>query len=244
MDYLFRDKVSDFIGRELQRSGRESATHVDGFDLLTLLRKTNPYLACIKYKNSCSAIVDSLFDVGASDVERLIFDDFLKRLAVFISEQKCNGRKSSITGIDIELEREGIRYLIAVKSGKAWGNATQHKKLRDNFQTAVKVLKQNSVVGAIQPTLGICYGRFKTVNNGAFLHIGGQSFWELLSYEPDLYMDLIEPIGYRAKQFNEEFADNRTHALNRMVREFTERFCREDGSIDWPKIVTLVSKNA
>jgi hypothetical protein len=182
--------------------------------------------------------------VGASDVERLIFDDFLKRLAVFISEQKCNGRKSSITGIDIELEREGIRYLIAVKSGKAWGNATQHKKLRDNFQTAVKVLKQNSVVGAIQPTLGICYGRFKTVNNGAFLHIGGQSFWELLSYEPDLYMDLIEPIGYRAKQFNEEFADNRTHALNRMVREFTERFCREDGSIDWPKIVTLVSKNA
>ena len=137
-----------------------------------------------------------------------------------------------------------MRYLIAVKSGKAWGNATQHKKLRDNFLAAVKVLKQNKAAGEIQPTLGICYGRFKTVNNGAFLHIGGQAFWELISGEPDLYMDIIEPIGHRAKEFNDEFYTKRANAMNRMVREFTEQFCKADGSIDWAKIVTLVSKNA
>lgn len=165
-------------------------------------------------------------------------------VAVFVSEEKCGGRKSGITGIDIELEKDGIRYLIAVKSGKAWGNATQHKKLRDNFLTAVRVLRQNSLVGELQPTLGICYGRFKTVNNGAYLHIGGQSFWTLVSGEPDLYMDIIEPIGYRAKEFNEDFNDKRMYAANRMVRDFTERFCLQDGKIDWQKVVTLVSKNA
>ena len=137
-----------------------------------------------------------------------------------------------------------MRYLIAVKSGKAWGNSTQHKKLREHFKSAVRVLRQNKAVGEIQPTLGICYGRFKTVNDGAVLKIGGQSFWELISGEPELYMDIIEPIGHRAKEFNDAFEVNRGNAENRMAREFIERFCAADGSIDWPKIVTLVSKNA
>jgi hypothetical protein len=57
-------------------------------------------------------------------------------------------------------------------------------------------------------------------------------------------MDIIEPIGYRAKEFNEDFNDKRMYAANRMVRDFTERFCLQDGKIDWQKVVTLVSKNA
>jgi hypothetical protein len=28
-----------------------------------------------------------------------------------------------------------------------------------------------------------------------------------------------------------------------MEREFLQKFCHENGSIDWPKLVTLVSKN-
>ena len=141
------------------------------------------------------------------------------------------------------MERNRIRYLIAVKSGKAWGNATQHKKLQDNFTTAVRVLKQNKSIGEIQPTLGICYGRFKKVNRGLYLHIGGQDFWELISGEADLYMEIVEPIGYRAKEFNEAFEENKTQAMNRMVREFTADFCLDNGDIDWQKIVTMVSKN-
>jgi hypothetical protein len=244
MNQSFKEQVERFVEVQIAQFHQKRLANIESLKLTQVLQAKNPYLFRAKHMESAAELVQGILDARLSSAEEGMFGGFMEELAVFVSEQKCNGRKSGITGIDIELEREGIRYLIAVKSGKAWGNATQHKKLRDNFQTAVKVLKQNSAVGAIQPTLGICYGRFKTVNNGAFLHIGGQSFWELLSYEPDLYMDLIEPIGYRAKQFNEEFADNRTHALNRMVREFTERFCREDGSIDWPKIVTLVSKNA
>jgi hypothetical protein len=212
--------------------------------LLQVLGAKNPYLFRAKNIQSASQMIEALLDARLSSAEEGLFGGFMEALAVFVSEEKCNGRKSGITGIDIELERGGKRYLIAVKSGKAWGNATQHKKLRDNFLTARKVLKQNKDVGEIQPTLGICYGRFKTVDNGAFLHIGGQAFWELISGESDFYMDIIEPIGHRAKEFNDAFHAKRANAMNRMVREFTERFCAENGAIDWPKIVTLVSKNA
>lgn len=211
---------------------------------MTVLRAKNPYLFRAKNIQSASEMVEALLGARLSSSEEGMFGGFMEALAVFVSEQRCGGRKSAVTGIDIEMERDGVRYLIAVKSGKNWGNKSQQDKLRDNFQTAVKVLRQNKGVGEVQPTLGICYGRFKTVNNGKFLHIGGQSFWELISAEPELYRDLIEPLGYRAKEFNDEFHAKRAHAMNRMEREFLEKFCRADGSIDWAKIVTLISGDA
>jgi hypothetical protein len=244
MEQAFEYRVERFVAEQFRELDQSRAQYVERLDLEPLLRTRNPYFARVNQRGLASEVVESVLDGGTASIEESLFDGFLKALAVFVSEEKCNGRKSGITGIDIELERGDVRYLIAVKSGKAWGNATQHKKLRDNFQTAVKVLRQNKAVGEIQPTLGICYGRFKTVNNGAFLHIGGQSFWELISGEPDLYMDIIEPIGHRAKEFNDAFHTKRANAMNRMEREFLERFCLADGSIDWARIVTLVSKNA
>jgi len=241
---MYGEKVERFVAERFRELDALKAAHVNNLQLVPLLRANNPYLVRVERRGLASQVVEWVLDAGTASIEENLFDEFLRTLAVFVSEEKCNGRKSGITGIDIELDRGGVRYLIAVKSGKAWGNATQQKKLRENFLTAVKVLKQNKAVGEIQPTLGICYGRFKTVNNGAFLHIGGQSFWELISGEQDLYMDIIEPIGHRAKEFNDEFHTKRANPMNRMVREFTERFCLADGAIDWPKIVTLVSKNA
>ncbi len=214
-----------------------------GIDLDELLSGHNPYLFRAKNIRTVSEMVQALLDARLSSAEEGLFGEFMEDLAVFVSQEKCNGRKSSTEGIDIELDRDGVRYLIAVKSGKAWGNSTQHKRLESNFQRAERVLRQNKGVGQIQPTLGICYGRFKKVDKGKYLHIGGQAFWELISGEPDLYMDIVEPIGHRAREFNDAFHTQRANAMNRMAREFTERFCRANGSIDWPKIVTLVSKN-
>jgi Type II restriction endonuclease EcoO109I len=242
MNLSFKQQVEQFVEAQISEFHRRRLASVESLKLVQVLGAKNPYLFRAKHMESAPDFVKALLDARLSSSEEGIFGEFMEALAVFVSEQTCGGKKSGITGIDIELERNNIRYLIAVKSGKAWGNGTQKKKLQENFLTAVRVLKQNRSMGEVQPTLGICYGRFKTVNNGAFLHIGGQSFWELISGEPDLYMDIIEPIGYRAKEFNEDFDIKKAQALNRMVGEFIGRFCN-DGAIDWQKIVTLVSKN-
>jgi hypothetical protein len=240
----FEQRVEKFLQGRMKELGAIRAAQVDELVLLPLLRKRNPYFERVRTSHSVSDIVKSLLEGGTAALRKTLFDDCLRDLAVFVSEEKLKGRKSGIAGIDIELERGDVCHLIAVKSGQAWGNIKQQKKQRDNFATAVKVLRQNKAVGEIQPTLGICYGRIKTVNDGAVLKIGGQSFWELISGESDLYMDIIEPIGHRALEFNEAFAVNCGKAENRMAREFFQRFSVADGNIDWPKIVTLVSKNA
>jgi len=243
MDLAFKNRVEHFVEVQVSDFHRRRAANVESLKLSQVLTTKNPYLFRAKNLESASDLVKALLDARLSSAEEGLFGVFMESLAVFVSQEKCGGTKSGITGIDIELVRDRVRYLIAVKSGKAWGNATQHKKLRENFATAVKVIKQNQYVGELQPTLGICYGRFKTAYLHNYLHIGGQSFWQLISGEANFYMEIIEPIGHRAKEFNDDFTEKRNHAWNRMVREFTELFCLQDGSIDWPKIVALVSKN-
>jgi len=243
MNLSFQLQVERFVEDRITLFHERRVASIESLKLLDVLKAKNPYLFRAKGIESAEEMVRALLDARLSSAEEGLFGGFLEQLAIFVSEQTCGGWKSGIPGMDIELERDGVRYLIAVKSGKAWGNQSQHTKLRDNFLSAVRTLRQNPDVGRIQPTLGICYGRFKKKDNGAFLHVGGRDFWELISGEPDLYMDIIEPIGHRAREFNEAFYTKRAHAMNRMALEFMERFC-VDGRIDWPRIVTLVSKNA
>lgn len=107
----------------------------------------------------------------------------------------------------------------------------------------MKVIRQSRRAGQLQPTLGICYGNFKTVDNGEHLHIGGQSFWNLISGDPDLYIDLIEPLGFKAEEHDVAFKKEKDNTYNRLVREFTISYCNRSGAINWPKLVHFVSGN-
>ena len=71
----------------------------------------------------------------------------------------------------------------------------------------------------------------------------GQNFWYLISENENLYTDIIEPIGYRAREHNETFLKEKSNVINRFTKLFTEMFCREDGAIDWVKVVEFNSKN-
>ncbi len=151
--------------------------------------------------------------------------------------------KVTSTGIDIDLIRQNVRYLISVKSGKNWGNSSQHKALRQHFADAVRVLKQSKHSGEIQPTLGICYGRAKTTNKGIFLRIAGQNFWHLLSGDLDLYTSIIEPLGFDTQKHDDLFKEQKSSSLNRMTGEFINQFCDANGAIDWTLLVSYVSGN-
>ena len=95
----------------------------------------------------------------------------------------------------------------------------------------------------IQPVLGICYGKFKTVNNGEYLKIGGQSFWHFISGSSSLYVDLIEPLGHEARLHNEKYLIEKDNTYNRFAREFTNMFCDDTGQIKWAELVKFNSGN-
>lgn len=243
MDTKLQQKVTSFVETTIVTFHENRAKNIEKLKLSDLLRNKNPYLFKAKYLESGPDLVRALLDARLSSSEEGSFGSFLEELAIFVASEAGNGKKSAATGIDIELIRDDCRYIVAVKSGKNWGNASQHAALKKNFETAVRVLSQSRQAGRIQPTLGICYGKFKTVNNGAFLHIGGQSFWELLSGDQNLYIDIVEPLGHRARELNAEFDRRKNEIYNSMTREFLGSFCTPTGAIDWQTLVQFVSQN-
>lgn len=211
--------------------------------LNNLIRNKNPYLFRAKNLTLAAPLMTAVLDARLSSSEEGSFGGFLESLAIFVAEITGGGQKSAAEGIDIEVIRDSIRYLIAVKSGRNWGNASQHSALRLNFKRAVKVIRQGRSVTQLQPTLGICYGNFRTTNNGEYLHIGGQSFWHLISGDKKLYIDLVEPLGHEAEQHDKAFTREKNNTYNRLTREFMNGYCDEAGAIDWPKLVRFVSGN-
>ena len=51
-----------------------------------------------------------------------------------------------------------------------------------------------------------------------------------------LYVELIVPLGYTAKEKNEEFLDEYSQIVNKFTLEFSQRFC-PSGKIDWDALV-------
>jgi hypothetical protein len=56
-----------------------------------------------------------------------------------------------------------------------------------------------------------------------------------------LYTDIIEPLGFKAKEKNEEFQNKYAVLINKFTSEFSSEFCPK-GEIDWKKLVELNSK--
>jgi len=72
------------------------------------------------------------------------------------------------------------------------------------------------------------------------LKLCGQAFWEFISGNTRLYIDLIEPLGWQAKQKNDEFYQEYDRILNQFTIEFANQFSL-DGKIDWEKLVKINS---
>ena len=83
---------------------------------------------------------------------------------------------------------------------------------------------------------GCCFGKDSKPNKGGYLKLCGQKFWELISSDPNLYIEIIEPIGHKAKQKNEEFLECYAQIINKLTLEFSQKFC-DDGKINWTKLV-------
>lgn len=243
MDLALRKKVEAFVHKHIGTFHQARIKNLRELKLKKLLENKNPYLFRAKNLNSAANLVSALLEARLSSSEEGSFGGFLEKLAIYVSMETYGGKKAPANGLDIDLTRGEIRYLISVKSGKNWGNSSQHEALRHNFQEAVKIIRQSEPLARVQPTLGICYGRFKTRDNGLYLHIGGQSFWHLLSNDPDLYTDIVEPLGFEAEQHDETFKQEKNNAFNRMTREFTNEFCDSNGAIEWARLVRFVSEN-
>lgn len=212
--------------------------------LKELLKRKNPYLYRAKNLVTAGELVSSVLDAKLSSSEEEIFGEFLEHLAIFVAQKTRNAVKSSAPGIDFEYQEGSARYLVSVKSGLNWGNSSQWKALEDNFKTAMKRIKQNKGVTDVQCVLGVSYGKQKTkVMKGFITQVCGQSFWYMVSGSEDFYIQIVEPLGHRAKELNDSFKQRKGQLINKFTGEFISEFCDKRGAIMWDKVIEFNSGN-
>lgn len=229
--------VEDHIGEFHQKRIENLKT----LKLLKLIKRKNPYLFKAKNLNTAADIVKVLVDAHLSSQEETMFGDFLEGLAIYINNKVYGGVKAAIEGIDLDFSKDGIRYLVTIKSGPNWGNSSQINKMKQNFATAQRILMTSGARIHVQFINGCCYGKDSNPVKSGYEKLCGQRFWELISGMDNLYIDIIEPLGHKAKLRNDEFNVEYGKILNFFTKQFLENFCKEDGSLDWEKIAIINS---
>ncbi len=235
------DDVSEYVSKNIGSFHSSRLNSLSKLELKQILARKNPYLFKAKNILTSEELVRQILDAHLSSQEETIFGEFLEGLAVFICGKVYNGTKSAAEGIDLEFTKNKVKYIVTIKSGPNWGNSSQIARMEDNFKKAKKILKTNTLKTNIVAINGCCYGRENTPDKGNYMKYCGQVFWEFISGNSDLYTDIIEPLGHKAKEKNEAFQKQYAILINKFTSEFSKEFC-PNGIIDWKKLVQLNSK--
>ncbi|OHD62274.1 MAG: cytosolic protein [Spirochaetes bacterium GWF1_49_6] len=241
MNNLLLEQITLFVNDNIIRFHIKRIEALKTLKLLDVLKRKNPYLFRAKNILTSQDLIENILDAYLSSKEETLFGDFLEQLAIFICKNVFDGKKSAAKGIDLEFERNGNYYIVSIKSGPNWGNSGQIDNLKSTFRQAKRILMTNN--GMKKPIIavnGCCYGKEGSPDKIEYFKYCGQEFWELISGESHLYVDIIEPLGYQAKQKNEQFYESYAAVINEFSYQFTKDFCSH-GKIDWENLIKFNS---
>lgn len=74
-----------------------------------------------------------------------------------------------------------------------------------------------------------------------YQELAGGEFWRELTGDAEFYKKIIALMGTLPEARVAAFKESYAKAQNRLVREFSNDFCKADGSIDWEKLVEFNS---
>ncbi|MDR1484603.1 MAG: hypothetical protein LBT09_07240, partial [Planctomycetaceae bacterium] len=198
-------KIVKYVSENIDSFHRQRLNCLSKLKLREVLKKKNPYLYRVKSLDSANEVVKGITDAHIASNEETIFGDWLEGLAIFVNGLVYQGKKSGIKGIDLEFDKDSIRYIVNIKSGPNWGNASQIRGMKRDFVTAKKTLRTSNSKMNIVAVNGCCYGKDKKPDKGEYFKYCGQEFWEFISGDSELYCTIIEPLGHEAKTRNDEF---------------------------------------
>lgn len=214
---------------------------IDGLNIQKVMKRKNPYLYRAKAMQSATEIVDSVLTAFVSSSEETIFGNcFFEPIAIAAS----GGNKALAEGIDIMIQNKETNTIsaIAVKSGPSVFNADSKKRQEQNFTAASKLAQQAKA--RYEAYIGYCYGKKKDSGRGKpkmYQELAGKRFWAELTGDEEFYIKIIGYMGTMPEKYVADYKESYNRAANRLVREFSNSFCRDDGSIDWEKLVEFNS---
>jgi len=242
MPKITQEKITKYVEEHLPAFHRNRIKRLQELNLTKILKRKNPYLFKVKNITTANEFITTTLDAHLSSQEESMFGGFLEELAIFVCGEVFNGQKSTATGIDLEFNRDGAKYIVSIKSGPNWGNSSQIAKLKDNFRLAKRILGTNV---ASSPNViainGCCYGKDNNPDKGDYRKECGQQFWSLISNNDNLYTEIIGPLGHKAKEKNDQFYEEYGKVVNKFSSEFIDLFCDSEGLIHWEKVIKFNS---
>jgi len=144
-------------------------------DLLKILKQKNPYLFRAKNVLTAQDLIKGFLDAFLQSQEETLFGDFIEGLAIFVCDKVYGAKKSELIGVDLEFEKDGVIYVVEIKAGWNWGNSSQIRQLKINFESAKKLLlaKTGKKIVAVN---GCCFGKDNKPDKGGYLKLCGQRF--------------------------------------------------------------------
>jgi len=241
MDKLNIDDVTQYVEDNIAVFHEKRLKSLDELKLSDVLKRKNPYLFKAKNTETSEQIVRGIVDAHISSNEETIFGDWLEGLAIFVNQKVYGGWKSGITGIDLEFDKDNTRYIVNIKSSPKWGNSRQIPRMLSDFSSAKRTLRTSNSKLNIVAVNGCCYGRDNKPDKGDYFKYCGQEFWSFISGNDNLYIDIVEPLGHKAKKRNEEFQKSYIQVINKFTKQFSNNYCNDEGEIDWVRLVQFNS---
>lgn len=95
--------------------------------------------------------------------------------------------------------------LSPLSPGQTGETAVRSDRIKEDFIVAQKAIRTSGSDIVVQALNGCCYGRDRSPDKGLYYKYCGQTFWKFISGVESLYTDIVEPLGCKAKEKNEEF---------------------------------------
>lgn len=236
------EDITPYVEENIATFHQKRIQSLGSLQLNQVLQRKNPYLFRAKNVRNADELVRGIVDAHISSAEETLFGDWMEGLAIYINGNVYGGIKSGILGIDLEFDHAGNRYIVSIKSGPNWGNSSQISKMITYFKTAQRTLRTSHSQINVVAVNGCCYGRDDQPDKGDYFKYCGQRFWEFVSGDPNFYLEIVEPLGHKALEMNEQFQQAYLQTTERFIAGFAEEFCNPNRMINWEKLVRLNSE--
>ncbi len=252
MKNLNYEKLNQFIASDVIRPFYNiRLTRLKSANLSIIAKRKNPYLFKAKNIETAGDLARAILDAFLSSQEETIFGDLMENLAVHICHRVFNGKKAKegkYRSVDLIFKRDNKLYIVGIKSGPNWGNSDQVSIMKRNFKKSKKIIRNELGIKQIIAVNGCMYGRDnkphkvnKNDTDLSYYKICGQSFWELISGDDQLYKKIIQPLDKEAKKRDEMFKMLYAKKINEMTKDIVKLFYTKD-NLNWDKIIEYVSR--
>lgn len=251
MKKLNYKKLNTFIASDVIMPFYEiRLNRLESAKLSVIAKRKNPYLFKAKNIETAGDLAKSILDAFLSSQEETIFGDLMENLAIRVCHEVFMGKKAEegkYRSVDLIFNRDKKTYIVGIKSGPNWGNSDQVNTMKRNLKVAKRILRIGLGENSIVSVNGCIYGKDNhphKVNKDpdlSYYKICGQSFWELISGDDQLYKKIIQPLDKEARKRDDVFKKLYVKKINEMTKDVIDLFYTKN-NLDWDKIIDYISK--